>query len=320
LKRGRICKLFKIDLPILQGGMLWLAGAELAGAVLQAGALGVVSPLAGMPKGANAIDNMAAHIQRLKHARLGPVAVNIPLDLQDSGLLIDQALKDRVDIVITAAGDPFLFTELLQNAGITVAHVVGSVKQARRAEAAGVAAVIASGYEAAAHIGFAAEPLMALIPQVVDAVSIPVVAAGGICDGRGMAAALALGAEGVQLGTRFAATVESLAHAHYKQALVEAATTVISCRSLLPTRSLSSPFTDQLLALEAAGADPAKLQQALGFRKSRESQILGDGTRGELYAGTGVGLIRQILPAAEVVRSMIQAYNEALARLSNLNQ
>lgn len=318
MKRRRIGTLFGIRLPVIQGGMLWLADAELAAAVLKAGALGVISPFAAMPEGATPVENFTTQIQRLKRMGLGPVAVNIPLDLEESGLFIDQALTADVDIVITAAGDPALFTGLLNSAGIITAHVVASPKQARRAEDAGVAAVIASGYEAAAHIGFEAEPLISLIPRVVDAVAIPVVAAGGIADGRGMAAALALGAEGVQVGTRFVATVENPAHEVYKTAIIEASRTVVTCRSLLPTRSLETPFTRDLMQLEASGAGPERLQRQLGFRRSRQSQLEGDPSQGELFAGAGVGLIHDIPSTEQVVADLIKSYNDALARLTPL--
>jgi len=298
--------------------MLWLASADLAAAILEAGALGVISPYAALPEGVSPADNFRTQIGRLQQAKLRPIAVNIPLDLENSGLLIDRALQSEVDIVITAAGDPFVYTGLLNSAGIITVHVIASPRQALRAEAAGAAAVIASGFEAAAHIGFEAEPLMTLIPRVVDAVSIPVVAAGGICDGRGIAAALALGAEGVQLGTRFVAAVENPSHPGYKQALVEASRTVVTCSSLLPTRSLPTAFTNVLMNLEASGAVPEDIRQRLGFRRSRQSQLQGDAAQGELYAGAGVALIQDIPPANRIVEHLVQSYNNALGRLTPL--
>jgi enoyl-[acyl-carrier protein] reductase II len=217
--------------------MLWLANAELASSVSNAGALGVISPLGGMEKHGNSSENLKFQIAETRELTDKPFGVNIPLDFKESGILVDVLFKEKVELVITAAGNPTHYTELLHQNGAKVLHVVSSVRQAQIAEACAVDAVIIEGVEAAGHIGFDELPLFSLIPQVVDAVSIPVIGAGGIVDERGFVAALSLGAEGVQLGTRFIAVEENIASMRYKQAIIEAkdTDTVITCRRLLPT-------------------------------------------------------------------------------------
>ncbi len=277
MKRTRVCDLLGIDYPILQGGMLWLAAAELAAAVSNAGGLGIVSSHAGMEKHGDPVENLRLQITKIRDLTEKPFGINILLDLQQSGTLIDLILRENVSIVVTAAGDPHLFTEVLCHEGIKVLHVVSSVKQAQSAESSGVHAVIAEGMEAGAHLGFDEIPLFSLIPQVADAVSIPVIAAGGIADARGLVAAFALGAEGVQIGTRFVAVEESVAHPRYKQAILDAkdTDTVITSRRLLPTRSLKTEFSRKLLDLEASGTSAEDLRSFLGYGRPRAGQTGG---------------------------------------------
>ncbi|MEJ2247566.1 MAG: nitronate monooxygenase, partial [Acidobacteriota bacterium] len=221
MKKNSLCDLLGIRFPILQGGMLWLADARLASAVSSAGALGTLSPYTGMQPNGDAVEHLRRQIHKTRELTLKPFAVNIPLDLPASGLLIDVLLQEKVAIAVTAAGSPGIYTQLLHSAGIRVLHVVGSVSQALFAESCGVDAMIIEGVEAAGRVGREEIPLFTLLPQVVDAVSIPVVAAGGIADGRGMAAAFVLGSVGVQMGTRFVAVEECPAHIAYKQAIIE---------------------------------------------------------------------------------------------------
>jgi enoyl-[acyl-carrier protein] reductase II len=318
MKRTRICYLFKIDYPILQGGMLWLATAELAAAVSNAGALGMISPFAGMERNGDPLENLRLQIARTRKLTKKPFGINIPLDLDQSGILIDTILKEKVNIVVTAAGDPHHYTEVLRKEGIKVLHVVSTAKQAQSAESCKADAVIVEGVEAAAHLGFDEIPLFSLIPQVADVVSIPVIAAGGIADARGVVAAFALGAEGVQLGTRFVAVEENIAHSKYKQAILNAedTDTAITCRKLLPTRSLKTEFTRRLLELEESGASATDIREFLGYSRARTGQIEGDLENGEAYSGASAGLIKEILPAAEVVQRLVEDYQIVIKKIT----
>jgi len=316
VKRNRLCNLFNIKYPILQGGMLWLATSELAASVSNAGALGVLSPYAGMDEGSDPRENLRIQIQQTRERTTRPFGVNIPLNLPMSGLFVDALLQEGAKIAITAAGNPALFTELLHSAGIRVLHVVSSVSQARLAESCGMDAVIAEGAEAGARIGRGELSLFSLLPQVVDSVSVPVIAAGGIADGRGMAAAMALGAEGVQLGTRFVATEECIAHPNYKCAILKAgdSDTIVTRRAFIPTRSLKNRFTRELDETEKSGASRDRLQEFIGRGRAPKAQIEGDLADGDAYAGSSAGLIKEILPASVVVENLMRECEETLRR------
>jgi enoyl-[acyl-carrier protein] reductase II len=318
MKRTRISDLLGIEYPIIQGGMLWLATAELAAAVSNAGAFGVISPLAGMKKEGDPAVNFKKQLKKIVDLTDKPFGVNIPLDLPYAGNLIDLVLKEQVGVVITAAGDPCHYTEVLKCEGIKVLHVVSQVKQAQMAESCRVDAVIAEGIEAAAHNGLDELPLFSLLPQIADAVSIPVIAAGGIVDARGFVAAMALGAEGVQLGTRFVVVEENIAHQNYKQTILNAGDTdtVITCRRLLPTRSLKTDFTRILLELEKSGAIPGSIRDFIGYRSNQTAQIEGDLQGGEAYCGASAGLIKEILPVKQVIHQLVKGYVAVLKRLS----
>ncbi len=298
MKQNRVCDLLGIRYPILQGGMLWIAGAELAAAVSNAGALGILSPYAGMDEDADPQENLRTQIRRARDLTDQPFGINIPLDLPTSGLLIDILLQEKAKIVITAAGSPALFTELLSTTGICVFHVISSVSQAQLAEFCRVDAVIAEGCEAGGRLGRDEVPLFSLVPEVVDAVSLPVIAAGGIADGRGMAAALALGADAVQLGTRFIASNECLAHPNYKQDIVAANANDVMVRrgEQMPARLLKpKPVT-------------GIIQRSTGHSRSRRAQLDGDLINGDAHAGSSVGLIKEILPAATIVENLVKSY------------
>lgn len=313
----RICRLLGIRYPVLQGGMLWLADATLAAAVSNAGALGIISPYAGMAKDGDPLINLAGLIKQVRRLTEKPFGVNIPLDLAQSGLLIDTVLKEGVDIVVTAAGSPAQYTELMRQEGTRVLHVISSVRHAQFAEDCEVDAVIAEGVEAAAHNGLDELPLFSLIPQVADAVSIPVIAAGGIVDSRGWAAAVCLGAEGIQLGTRFVAVEESPASNEYKSALLKAedTDTIITSRKVVPTRSLKTPFSKQLVHLEASGASAEKIREVIGYRLARVAQLEGNLTDGELYCGASAGLIKEIVPASRVIEELVAGCKEITGKL-----
>ncbi len=315
----RVCLLLGIQYPILQGGMLWLADAKLAAAVANSGALGIISPYAGMDKDGDPLINLTTQIKKVRGLTERPFGVNIPLDLEQSGILIDALLKESVNIVVTAAGSPAHYTELMRREGITVLHVISSVRQAQFAEDCKVDALIAEGVEAAAHNGFDELPLFSLIPQVADAVSTPVIAAGGIVDARGWVAAASLGAEGIQLGTRFVAVEECLASEKYKTALLGAkdTDTVITSRKIVPTRSLKTPFSNRLVKLETAGASADEIREVIGYRRSREAQLEGNLTDGELYAGASAGLINDVVPATRVVERLVEGYEEIIGKLKD---
>jgi enoyl-[acyl-carrier protein] reductase II len=319
MKKTRVSQILGIEYPILQGGMLWLADAGLAAAVSNAGGLGVLSPMAGMEAQGEPVDNIKVTIEKAKGLTEKPFGVNIPIDLRDCGLLMDLILTQEVQVVVTAAGDPRLYTELLQSQGTKVLHVVSSVRHARAAESAGVDAIIVEGVEAAARNGFDELPLFSLIPQVADAVSLPVIAAGGIVDSRGVVAAMALGAEGVQLGTRFVVVKENIASRKYKDAIIAAkdTDTVITCRQLIPSRSLkTTEFTQTLLALEEGGATADELRDFIGFAASRKAGLEGDLENGEAYCGSSAGLIQEILEAGEVVRMLVNGFQEVIDTLA----
>jgi enoyl-[acyl-carrier protein] reductase II len=298
--------------------MLWLATAELAAAVSNAGGLGVISPFAGMERDGDSSENLKLQISKFRGLTQKPFGVNIPLYLQQSGILIDVVLKEKVRIVTTSGGNPGYFTELLHQAGMKVLHVVSSIRQAQKAESCKADALIVEGVEAGAYVGFDEIPLFSLIPQVADAVRVPIVAAGGIVDARGIVGAFALGAEGVQLGTRFVAVEENIANPKYKQAIIEAkdTDTVITCRKLLPTRSLRTEFTRRLLELEDSGASTAEIRDFLGFSRARKGQLEGDLVNGEAYSGSSAGLIKEILPTATVIQRMIEGYKDIIRKIA----
>ncbi|MBN2317601.1 MAG: nitronate monooxygenase [Acidobacteria bacterium] len=314
MKKNRVCELLGIEYPILQGGMFRLADAGLVAAVSKAGALGTLSPHAGMPDKGNPADNLRIQIQKIRKLTDRPFAVNVLLDLPESGLTADALLQEKVHIVVTAAGSPDIYTDLFHSAGMLVLHVTGSVSQARGAESCGVDAVIAEGCEAAGRIAHDEIPLLSLLPQVADVVKIPVIAAGGIADGRGMAAAFALGAEGIQLGTRFVAVEECIAHPAYKKAIVESgdSATVVTRRGTIPTRSLKSRFIEELAAMEESGIEPDRIREFIGRNRTRAAQIEGDIENGDAYAGLSAGMIREILPAGIVVRKIMKEYQDTV--------
>jgi enoyl-[acyl-carrier protein] reductase II len=320
VKKTSVCDLLGIEYPILQGGMLWLADAGLAAAVSNAGGLGVISPLAGARPHGDATENLAFQISRIRELTTKPFGVNLPLDLRDLGLLLDLLLTEQVGAAVTAAGDPGLYTELLKSRGIKVLHVVSNVRQAKKAQAAGVDGVIAQGVEAAARNGMDETPLFSLVPQVVDAVGIPVIAAGGIVDARGAVAAMALGARGIQMGTRFLMTRECIAHPAYKNAILEAkdANTAIFLRRLIPSRSLKNTvFAQSLAALEETGASVDELKGFLGHAASRKAGLEGDLESGEAYCGASAGLIQDIVSVGEVISRVVGGWDAVIRDLTS---
>jgi enoyl-[acyl-carrier protein] reductase II len=317
MKRTRICDLLGIEYPIIQGGMTWVANAELAAAVSNAGALGIISPNAAMKLEDDVVENLRSQIRKAKSLTDKPFGVNFPVLIPEIKELIDVLIEEGVKVVTTSAGNPALHTPRLKEAGIKVLHVVASVRHALGAERNGVDAVIAEGYEAGGHNGFDELPTFVLVPMVVDAVKIPVVAAGGIADARGFVAALALGAEGVQMGTRFVATHECVAHQRFKDGIVEAADTgtSITGRKLGPTRGLKTEFTAKVAGMDSKGASAEELQAFIGMARSRIGQLDGNFEEGEAYCGAIGGMIKEIVSAGEVVRGIVEGYSKIVAGL-----
>jgi len=319
MKKTRICHLLGIEYPIIQGAMAWVAGAELAAAVSNAGGLGVISPNAGKALNVDWVENLHSQIRKASSLTDKPFGVNLPLRVRKVKELIDVVIQQRVSVVVTSVGDPVSYTYYLKDAGIKVLHLVASVKHATRAEACGVDAVIAEGYEAGGHSGFDELSTFVLVPQVVDAVKIPVVAAGGIADARGFIAALALGAEGIQMGTRFLASQECIAHQKAKEAVVKASDTdtVITCRKLGPRRTLRNELTARLTEMESAGASAHDIEAFLGTGRARKGEIDGDLVDGEVYCGAIAGMITEVVSAGEIVQSIIRDSEVVMTRLKH---
>ncbi|MGB8706978.1 MAG: nitronate monooxygenase [Dehalococcoidia bacterium] len=318
MKHTRLCDLLGIDYPIIQGGMVWIASAELAAAVSNAGGLGLISPNAGMSRNGDQVENLKKQIEIAKGLTSKPLGVNLPiLNNPQIEALVEAVIKAKVKVVVTAAGNPALYTSRFKEAGTKVLHLVAAVRHAQSAEKRGVDAVIAEGYEAGGHNGLDELTTLTLVPQVVDAVTIPVVAAGGIADARGVVAALALGAEGVQMGTRFVATRECGAHQNFKDAIVKASDTdtAITGRKLGPTRILKNEIAAKLLDMEATGASAEELLAFIGSSRSRTGQFEGDLANGEAYCGSIAGMIKEIKSVAEIIRNIVDDYDAVLARL-----
>jgi enoyl-[acyl-carrier protein] reductase II len=295
--------------------MVWTSGHRLASAAANAGALGLIGAGSMKP------ELLAEHIRDCRAATSLPFGVNIPLIRGDVERLIQTTLDEGVRIVFTSAGNPALHIDKFKAAGVTVVHVVASVKHALKAESVGVDAVVAEGFEAGGHNGLDEITTLCLVPQVVDAVRIPVIAAGGIADGRGMAAALALGAEGVQVGTRFAATHESSSHPAYKRAVVDAGdtATLLTLKKVTPVRLIKNDFALRAWKAESDGAGPEELRELLGAKRERRGIFEGDLAEGELEAGQSAGLVREIIGAGEVVERMIAELDAAIERLRTLS-
>ncbi|MDO4695317.1 nitronate monooxygenase family protein [Porphyromonas sp.] len=309
--KNRVTELFKIEYPIISGGMVWCSGHELASAVSEAGGLGLIGAGSMYP----AI--LRGHIRKTKAAISKPFGVNIPLMYPNVDEIMKIIIEEHVPIVFTSAGNPKTWTKILQSEGITVAHVVSSSKFALKSQDAGVDAVVAEGFEAGGHNGREETTTMCLIPSVVDAVEIPVIAAGGISSGRSMMAAFSLGAEGVQVGTAFALSEESSAHPNFKAAclsLTEGDTKLV-LKKVSPTRLLKSDFLTAVEEAESRGASAEELKELLGRGRSKKGIFEGDLVNGELEIGQISAAINEILPAAKVLENMVSEFYEVQNRL-----
>ncbi len=309
--KNRITDLFQIRYPIIQAGMIWCSGWELASAVSNAGGLGIIGSGSMYP------DVLKAHVRKCKTATNKPFAVNVPMLYPDIDQHIQTIIEEKVPIVFTSAGNPKTYTAALKDHGIKVVHVVSSVKFAKKVEDAGCDAVVAEGFEAGGHNGREETTTLCLIPMVADAVSIPVIAAGGIGSGRAMLACMALGAEGVQIGSRFAASEESSAHPHFKEAIVGAGegSTELSLKQLTPVRLIKNAFYQQVKEAEERGASKEELQQLLGRGRAKKGMFEGDLEEGELEIGQVSAGIHNILPAAAILENIWQEYLLTKSRL-----
>jgi enoyl-[acyl-carrier protein] reductase II len=307
--KNRITALFKIDYPIIQAGMIWASGWRLASAVSNAGGLGLIGAGSMYP------DVLREHIQKCKASTSKPFGVNIPLLYPDIEEHIRIILDEQVKIVFTSAGNPQIWTPVFKDKGITVVHVVSSSKFARKAEEAGCDAIVAEGFEAGGHNGREETTTMVLIPAVVNAVKIPVMAAGGIATGRQMLAAMVLGAEGVQVGSRFVASEEASSHINFKNAVIQSqeGDTILSLKRLTPVRMLKNEFFKQVQEAEERGASIEELKSLLGRARAKRGMFEGNLSEGELEIGQVSSLIKNIIPAAAIVDELWSEFKNALA-------
>lgn len=309
----RVTKLFNIKYPIIQGGMVWASGWRLVSAVSNAGGLGLLGAGSMYP------EVLREHIQKCKKATDKPFGVNIPIMYPDIDKLISIILEENVPIVFTSAGNPNLWTSVLQKEGIKVAHVVSSSKFALKAQDAGVDAIVAEGFEAGGHNGREETTTMTLIPSVKERISLPLIAAGGIATGRGMLAAMALGAEGVQIGSRFVATDEASSHMAFKQKLLDVGEgdTMLTLKELAPVRLIKNPFYEKVLELYQQGkATPENLKTLLGRGRTKLGMFEGNLDEGELEIGQIASVIHRIQPAGAVVSEIVEEYYQVLSALS----
>lgn len=306
---NRITKLFGIDYPIIQAGMIWASGWRLASAVSNAGGLGLIGSGSTFP------DVLKEHIQKCKSVTVRPFGVNVPLLYPDIDKHIQIIIEEGVKIVFTSAGNPKTWTSVLKENGITVVHVVSSSKFARKAEETGCDAVVAEGFEAGGHNGREETTTMVLVPAVVDAVKIPVIAAGGIATGRQMLAAMILGAEGVQMGSRFVASEEASSHGKFKNMVINSqeGDTILTMKQLTPVRVIKNEFYRQVQEAEWRGATMDELKTLLGRARAKKGMFEGNIDEGELEIGQVSALLDDILPAGQTVTNV---WNEFCAALS----
>jgi enoyl-[acyl-carrier protein] reductase II len=310
-----ITQLLGIRYPIIQAGMVWASGWRLASAVSNAGGLGLLGAGSMYP------EVLREHIQKCKKATNKPFGVNVPLLYPDIDKLMEIIVEEKVSIVFTAAGNPKLWTEHLKSHGCTVVHVVSSVKFALKAQDCGVDAIVAEGFEAGGHNGREETTTMTLIPLVKKAIQIPLIAAGGICSGESMLAAIALGAEGVQVGSRFVATPEASSHSNFKEEILKAeqGATILTLKELTPVRMMKNPFYKKIQNLYQNGASVEELSSALGRGRAKKGMFEGDLSEGELEIGQVAAQINSIKPAAQVVQEFIEIYNKTIDRLNKIN-
>lgn len=313
MTENRITKLFGIQYPIIQGGMVWCSGWRMAAAVSNAGGLGLLGAGSMHP------ETLVEHIHKLKAATNKPWGVNVPLMYPEIDRLMQILVDEQVRIVFTSAGSPKKYTAFLHEAGITVVHVVPSSKLAIKCEQAGVDAIVAEGFEAGGHNGKEETTTLSLIPAVCQAVQLPVIAAGGIACGQQVLAAMAMGAEGVQMGTVFALSAESSASDAFKQRCIAAGEggTMLCLKALSPTRLVRNALYDRIAKAEAEGQNDAEqLRQILGTAAAKRGIFEGDIDNGELEIGQSAAYVKEVLPTAAIMQQIVQQYDEAKKRLA----
>ena len=303
---NRITQLFNIKYPIVQGGMVWVSGWKLGSAVSNAGGLGLIGAGSMYP------EVLREHIQKCKRATDKPFGVNVPMLYPEIEKIMDIIIEEGVKIVFTSAGNPKTWTSSLKDKGITVVHVVSSVKFALKAESAGVDAVVCEGFEAGGHNGREETTTFTLIPMVKEHLSIPVIAAGGIATGRGMLAALVLGADGIQIGSRFAATEESSAHKNFKNIIIDTkdGDTHLTLKELAPVRLIKNKFYNEVQELYKKKPTKEEIQRLLGKARAKKGMFEGDLDEGELEIGQIAGLIHEIKPVKAVLDEIIEELNK----------
>jgi enoyl-[acyl-carrier protein] reductase II len=312
---NRITELFNIKYPLIQAGMIWCSGWELASAVSNAGGLGLIG------SGSMTPEILREQINKCKAATNKPFGVNIPILFPSSDEFIQIVIEEKVPIVFTSAGNPGKWTSHLKQQGIKVVHVIANVKFAKKCEEAGVDAIVAEGFEAGGHNGKEETTTMVLIPMVREVVKIPLIAAGGIGTGHGMLAAMALGADGVQIGSRFVASEESSAHQNFKQKVIEAkdGDTQLTLKRIVPVRLIKNKFFNEVDKLETEGTSIEKLSQILGKGRAQKGMFEGDVDEGELEIGQISGLIKEIKPAAKIVEEIMREFNIAKEGICQIN-
>ncbi|MCG8237146.1 NAD(P)H-dependent flavin oxidoreductase [Tenacibaculum finnmarkense] len=304
--QNKITQLFNIKYPIIQGGMVWVSGWKLASAVSNAGGLGLIGAGSMYP------EVLREHIQKCKKATDKPFGVNVPMLYPDVEKIMDIIIEEGVKIVFTSAGNPKTWTTFLKEKGITVVHVVSSVKFALKSEAAGVDAVVCEGFEAGGHNGREETTTLTLIPMVKEKVQIPVISAGGISSGKAMLATMILGADGVQIGSRFAATLESSAHANFKQTIIDVkdGDTHLTLKELAPVRLVKNKFYNDVQDLYQQNPTIEEIKELLGRARAKKGMFEGDLNEGELEIGQVAGLIHQIKSAKEVLEEIVTEFEQ----------
>ena len=310
---NKICKLFNIQYPIIQGGMIWNSGWKLASAVSNAGGLGLIGAGSMYP------EVFHEHIKKCKNATTKPFGVNLPMLYPQMDEMIKIILEEEVKIVFTSAGNPKTYTSFLQEHGITVVHVVPGVKFALKAQEAGVDAIVAEGFEAGGHNGRDETTTLCLIPMVKKELHIPIIAAGGIATGNAMLAALNLGADGVQMGSRFAASEEASSHINFKNEIVKAkeGDTLLTLKEITPVRLLKNKFFNDVQVAIHNGASSEELKNLLGRGRAKKGMFEGDLEEGELEIGQVAGLIDDIKPVKEIIETIIKEYHQAIETINS---